>query len=222
MEQAHSPPLPPPPPPSLSTTIIRPRVLQVQTQNFIIIITILIGAWIIIIIVHPFSIALFSVAQAAQHALFILFISIFSIQFKAPHGWKLRSLLPINGRFWLDVKTITLLLTFTVQKYIYPSVSKCACWVFSCYRDPPKSDMDYRIFNVRTRSSYACVYTHGGWAHRQRVSTTFVTPTSKTNMFKSQINEVAAACGKLLRTKSHYFVCLIDWAVSWSLGLHDW
>ena len=28
-----------------------------------------------------------------------------------------------------------------------------ACWVFSCYRNPPpNSDMDYRIFNVRTWS----------------------------------------------------------------------
>ena len=24
-----------------------------------------------------------------------------------------------------------------------------ACWVFSCFRNPPNSDMDYRIFNVR-------------------------------------------------------------------------
>ena len=26
----------------------------------------------------------------------------------------------------------------------------CACWVFSCFRNPPNSDMDYMIFNVRT------------------------------------------------------------------------
>ena len=25
-----------------------------------------------------------------------------------------------------------------------------ACWVFSCFCNPPNSDMDYRIFNVRT------------------------------------------------------------------------
>ena len=24
-----------------------------------------------------------------------------------------------------------------------------ACWVFSCFHNPPNSDMDYRIFNVR-------------------------------------------------------------------------
>ena len=27
-----------------------------------------------------------------------------------------------------------------------------ACWVFSCFRNPQNSDMDYRIFNVRTWS----------------------------------------------------------------------
>ena len=27
-----------------------------------------------------------------------------------------------------------------------------ACWVFSCFRNPPSSDMDYRIFNVCTWS----------------------------------------------------------------------
>ena len=27
-----------------------------------------------------------------------------------------------------------------------------ACWVFSCFRNPPNSDLDYMIFNVRTRS----------------------------------------------------------------------
>ena len=41
-----------------------------------------------------------------------------------------------------------------------------ACWVFSCFRNPPNSDMDYMIFIV-----HAC--THRGWAHRQRVSTIF-------------------------------------------------
>ena len=25
-----------------------------------------------------------------------------------------------------------------------------ACWVFLCFRNPPDSDMDYRVFNVRT------------------------------------------------------------------------
>ena len=25
-----------------------------------------------------------------------------------------------------------------------------ACWVYSCFRNPPDSDMDYRVFIVRT------------------------------------------------------------------------
>ena len=42
------------------------------------------------------------------------------------------------------------------------------CWVFLCFRNPPNSDMDQRIVLVR-----AC--TQGGWAHRKRVSITFLT-----------------------------------------------
>ncbi|KAK7107859.1 hypothetical protein V1264_015701 [Littorina saxatilis] len=38
--------------------------------------------------------------------------------------------------------------------------SEEACWVFSCFYNPPNSDMDYRIFFVRTWSC-ACVYTRG-------------------------------------------------------------
>ena len=50
-----------------------------------------------------------------------------------------------------------------------------ACWVFSCFRNPPNYDIDYRIFNERTRS-FVCVRIHTrGWAHRQRVSTAFLT-----------------------------------------------
>ena len=40
-----------------------------------------------------------------------------------------------------------------------------ACWVFSCFRNPPNSDMDHRIFNVRRPTwsflCAACVYTGG-------------------------------------------------------------
>ena len=50
-----------------------------------------------------------------------------------------------------------------------------ACWVFSCFRNPPNSEMEYGIFNVRTCSFMCCAYTHGGWAHRQRVSTICLT-----------------------------------------------
>ena len=31
---------------------------------------------------------------------------------------------------------------------LYPAYD--ACWVFKCFHNPPSSDMDYGIFNVRT------------------------------------------------------------------------
>ena len=49
------------------------------------------------------------------------------------------------------------------------------CWVFSCFRNPPNSDMDYRIFNRSTCSFLCDAYSHRGWAHRQQASTTFLT-----------------------------------------------
>ena len=61
-----------------------------------------------------------------------------------------------------------------VRRYTF-FVSFFLCAVFSCFRNPRNSDMDYRIFNVRT-SSLLCMRIHtGGWGtpHRQRVSTTF-------------------------------------------------
>ena len=49
------------------------------------------------------------------------------------------------------------------------------CWVFSFSCNSPNPDMDYRIFKVRKHYVIILmrVYTHGGWAYRQRVSTTF-------------------------------------------------
>ena len=40
----------------------------------------------------------------------------------------------------------------------YPTYG--ACWVFSCFHNPPNSDMDYGIFNVRTDVN-ACDCTRG-------------------------------------------------------------
>ena len=37
---------------------------------------------------------------------------------------------------------------------------RSACWVFSCFCNPPNSDMDYRIFNMCDHL-YECVYTWG-------------------------------------------------------------
>ena len=39
-----------------------------------------------------------------------------------------------------------------------------ACWVFLCFRNPPDSDMDYRIFNV-CMWSFLCVHVHTGVGH---------------------------------------------------------
>ena len=48
--------------------------------------------------------------------------------------------------------------------------------MFSCFRNPPNFDMDYMTFNVRTRSFFCVrIHTGDGHAHRQRVSTIFLT-----------------------------------------------
>ena len=55
-----------------------------------------------------------------------------------------------------------------------------ACWVFSCFRNPPNSDMDYTIFKRAYMTILVHAYTHRGlpvWhTHWQRVSTTFFDP----------------------------------------------
>ena len=78
-----------------------------------------------------------------------------------------------------------------------PPSPTSACWVFLCFRNPPNSDTDYRFFNVIVwakdeinvpialsafRDKIDCViilvldiYTHRGWAHRQRLGTTLLT-----------------------------------------------
>ena len=50
--------------------------------------------------------------------------------------------------------------TTAVTRAALPSHTS-ACWVFSCFRNPPNSDMDYRIFNVCMRS-FLCVHIHTG------------------------------------------------------------
>ena len=63
--------------------------------------------------------------------------------------------------------------TATARAALLPSPTS-ACWVFSCFRNPPNTDMDYRIFNMRTWSLLLLLYRRG-WAYRQRVSTTVLT-----------------------------------------------
>ena len=57
-----------------------------------------------------------------------------------------------------------------------------ACWVFSCFCNPPNCDMDYRIFNLRMWSFVCMCIDTGGWAHR-RVSTTFLTRGKLSQLF---------------------------------------
>ena len=64
--------------------------------------------------------------------------------------------------------TLLVLCTFTVPHLICPPVRKVHAGPFRSFRNPPNSDVDYRIFNV---SILLRAYTHGVWAHRQRVST---------------------------------------------------
>ena len=69
--------------------------------------------------------------------------------------------------------------TFRLRGY-----KSCACWLFLCFHNPLNSDMDYRIFDVCTWSLVCMrIHTHGGWAHRQRVNTTFLTWSWKNKVF---------------------------------------
>ena len=50
----------------------------------------------------------------------------------------------------------------------YPTYG--ACWMFGCFHNPPNSDMDYRIFIVRTDVN-ACTLLTGVYGRRKRVCT---------------------------------------------------
>ena len=78
------------------------------------------------------------------------FISIFSTSTQSAAGLKALKPAANMSATILNVQIITLLFTFTAQKYSYPPVSKVRAGSFSCFRNPLKSGMDYRIFNVRT------------------------------------------------------------------------
>ena len=71
-----------------------------------------------------------------------------------------------------------------LQQSHYPTLTnKSACRVFSCFHNPPNSDMDYTgsLTCVRDHSC-ACVYTRGLGTHQQRVST-FLTRKNSHNLF---------------------------------------
>ena len=56
------------------------------------------------------------------------------------------------------------------------------CAVFSCFRNPPNSDIDYRIFDVRTRS-FLCVSIHTGVGHTDNESTQHFDSEKLTNFY---------------------------------------
>ena len=73
-----------------------------------------------------------------------------------------------NGRYatyelWAQI--VTLLFAFTVQKYIYPHVSKVHAGSFRV--SVIHRDMDYRIFNVRM---FLCMHMHTGMEHTDNES----------------------------------------------------
>ena len=70
------------------------------------------------------------------------------------------------GEFWLPY----LDMSTSAARAALPSPTS-ACWIFSCFRNPPNSDMDDRIFNVRMWS-VLCVRIHVGVGHTD--STQFV------------------------------------------------
>ena len=115
------------------------------------------------------------------------FISIFPNQLKAPQGWKLWIMLPVGAaascaNHYPSLTILHLLYWST----FYPPVSKSARWVFSSFRNPPNFHVDYReswTCSIRDHS-YACA-THGGWAHRQWVITTFFFLLEKTDNCQS-------------------------------------
>ena len=57
---------------------------------------------------------------------------------------------------WLNTHSFTHTLTITWCEAPAQLLFFSACWVFSCLCNPPDSDMDYRIFNVRMWS-FLCV-----------------------------------------------------------------
>ena len=90
---------------------------------------------------------------------------------------------PVEEKTHKMAKGVAYVTVFNSSAYLdchIPSSGRSsACWLLSCFHNPPNSDMDYRSFNVHT---YMVVrmraYTHwGGWG----------TPTaSQHNLFDSE------------------------------------
>ena len=83
------------------------------------------------------------------------------------HGSKRRELAQHSHSRGSHAFTHTLYIyTVTTTWYEAPAqlLFFIASWVFSCFRNPPNSDIEYRIFNVRTWA-FLCVRIHTGVGH---------------------------------------------------------
>ena len=87
-----------------------------------------------------------------------------------------------------------------------------ACWVFYCFYNPPKSDIDYRIFNVRTDVNNACDCTRAVYGHCKRVCTISWLWEKKNPLPHRGIEPASAACrSDALSTELHpcLLVCIM-------------
>ena len=98
-----------------------------------------------------------------------------------------------------------------------------ACWVFSCFRNAPNSDMHYRIFHVHTWS-FLCMRIHGGWAHRRRVSTAFLTQKNSQIFLVFLMGFEHQSIPKYTAkatNESHNYVLCIQWETAFSCQTHS-
>ena len=126
------------------------------------------------IVLHPFLRSCLGICGQwnSQCDLFSQFVQLAVL---SPWDWFFFwSLLPMDATLCAKSLDTTILFTFAVQKYIYPSVSKVHAGSF-CVSVIHQTDMDYRIFSV-LMWSFLCVRIHTGGlgTHWQRV-TTFLT-----------------------------------------------
>ena len=142
----------------------------------------------------------FHLITNVKYAYISLFTGCWALKQQTPtvNWWK--SLFPIIQKLmWyvLLICLIYLFIHFTVPfgKFRPPYLGKAtaaaratlpnpagACWVFSCFRNPPNSDMDYRIFYMRTRS-FLCVRIHTGDGHTDSESAQHFDSEKTQNLF---------------------------------------
>ena len=82
-----------------------------------------------------------------------------------------------------------------------------AWWVFTCYHNPPNSDMDYKIFNVRTWS-FLRVRIHTGVGHTDSESAQHVW------LGQTLTNRSCAPDADGIRTLSHWLSSLTFYQLS--------